>query len=721
MDSFDRAKGFIRVKKLDDRPKDCPGGRPILPVVVATGVASVVTQLLLIREFLAAFHGSELVIALILSSWLLLGGTGSWLARIAAGRTPSGTRQLGWLSLTLAGLTPVLFLAVRGLRDVFFIHGASVGFYPTLAYTVCALAPYCLLVGFLLPYSLFVLRAGRPEASGALVYMTDSLGDVAGGALFSFALVHLVTPLQAVLIANLPLLVIGWLLLGPERRLRPAALLAVLAVSALLVAGVLGERHSLASGEAELVHYQESRHGRITVFKNQEQYTLFSNGTPALSTQNQSLAEETVHFPLAQLDKAGTILLVSAVGGMLGEVEKYRPERVDYVELDPAMSAVQFSYGLLQRIPGLAVINEDGRRWLGRTDRVYDAILVNLQEPETFQTNRFFTDRFFSLAKSRLAPGGILSFSMEGFDSYLAEPQRRKLSTLAATVAGHFNHVLLLPGQSTVFLCRDAPLDPDIPGLLRKKEIVADFISGYYDGDVTPERIEQLNGLLIKGSPPNRDESPRLIRIMFSQWFAKFATSPAWLAALLCALLGIYLGRLRRAERVLFATGATAMGSEVLVIFAFQIYFGYIYLQIGLIVTVFLAGLLPGAWLGNRASGGGRRALLLVDLVLILLLGALLLSLHLGGDRLPVAFYLVFGFAVSLACGFQFPVALRLGGGGNSVAARAFSADLVGAACGTLATSVVLIPWFGIFQAILCLIALKCASLLLVATAHESH
>ena len=37
------------------------------------------------------------------------------------------------------------------------------------------------------------------------------------------------------------------------------------------------------------------------------------------------------------------------------------------------------------------------------------------------------------------------------------------------------------------------------------------------------------------------------------------------------------------------------MGAEILVIFAFQIFFGYIYLQIGLIVTVFLAGLLPGA------------------------------------------------------------------------------------------------------------------------------
>ena len=63
----------------------------IIVVVIATGIASVVTQLVLIREFLSQFQGNEFVIALILSAWLLLGGMGAWLARIAADRTPAGS------------------------------------------------------------------------------------------------------------------------------------------------------------------------------------------------------------------------------------------------------------------------------------------------------------------------------------------------------------------------------------------------------------------------------------------------------------------------------------------------------------------------------------------------------------------------------------------------------------------------------------------------------
>jgi predicted membrane-bound spermidine synthase len=77
---------------------------------------------------------------------------------------------------------------------------------------------------------------------------------------------------------------------------------------------------------------------------------------------------------------------------------------------------------------------------------------------------------------------------------------------------------------------------------------------------------------------------------------------------------------------------------------------------------------------------------------------------------LPLGFYLGFGFGCALLCGLQFPLALQRQGGGNPAVARIFSADLVGAACGTLATSTILIPRFGIYGAAAGLILLKLAS-----------
>jgi spermidine synthase len=89
------------------------------------------------------------------------------------------------------------------------------------------------------------------------------------------------------------------------------------------------------------------------------------------------------------------------------------------------------------------------------------------------------------------------------------------------------------------------------------------------------------------------------------------------------------------------------------------------------------------------------------------------------GEGLPSAWFMVFGFAVSLACGCQFPAALHLRGGDNPAAVRTFSADLIGAAFGTLATSVVLIPYFGIIWAAAGMIGLKVLSLSTIGMCHE--
>jgi spermidine synthase len=686
--------------------------RPVIRVVIATGISSVVTQLLTIREFLTQFQGNEIVIALILFNWLILGGIGTLAARIFArpSRNPTANR-LAWLSLALSVFAILQIAAIRQLRDIVFIHGSSVGFYPTLIFSFLIIAPYCLLLGYVLPYSLFVLRTHTVNYSGARLYISDNIGDVSGGALFSFVLVFWAAPLAAIFLAHLPLLVSIYLLFSPSRRNKPGILGAILLVFALLASGIGWETASLAPAEGNLVYYRETRYGRIAVHQDREQFTLFEDGVPVFSSQNLSIAEETIHYPLSQLDVIQNVLLISAEGGVMLELEKYSIPAIDYVELDPAVAEVQFRYGLVTKINGLNVIHQDGRTFLAESKRVYDAIIVNLPEPNTFQVNRFYTEGFFRLAKSRLTDGGVLSFSMQGFDNFLAEPQRQKLSSLHNTAGQYFKHVLLLPGQKVYFLCSDRKPSTDIPALLNQKNISTAYIEGFYYGNLSPERIDRLNRLMDPATPLNRDHSPYLMRLMFSQWFAKFQTSPLGFFLATAILSIIYLFRISREEFVLFTTGCMTMGCEILVIFAFQIYFGYIYLQIGIIITIFLAGLLPGAWLGQRLRRHGRQVLTLTDLFLIASLALFILAITNIADHLPVAFFLVFGFVVSLACGFQFPVALFLGGDDGKAATRSFSADLIGAACGTLLTSVVLIPYAGIMWAAGGLIGIKLVSL----------
>ena len=590
------------------------------------------------------------------------------------------------------------------------------GFYPTLLFSFLTIAPYCLLLGFVLPFSLFILRTDAPDYTAARIYITDNIGDISGGALFSFVLVFWVDPMTALFLAHLPLLVSIYMLFAPPRRNTPAVLSAVILVAVIQLGGIGVENLSLAPAEGSLVFYRETRFGRIAVHQDQEQYTLFEDGIPVFSSQNRSVAEETVHYPLSQLAGIHNVLLISAEGGVMSELKKYPIQSIDYVELDPEVAAVQFRFNMIEKIRGLNVIHQDGRSYLSQTKKFYDAIIVNLPEPNTFQLNRFYTDGFFDIASRRLSQNGVLSFAMQGFDNFLAEPQRQKLSSLYNTAAVYFKNVLLLPGQKVFYLCSQGPLGTDIPAVLAQRKISTAYISGFYYGNLSADRIERLNKLMDPLTPRNIDSSPYLMRLMFTQWFAKFETSPIGFFLVITILSAIYLFRASREEFVLFSTGCMTMGSEVLVIFAFQIYFGYIYLQIGIIITVFLAGLLPGAWLGNRLRHRGKRILLMTDMLLVAALVLFISVVTIFMDRLPGVCYLVFGFIVSLVCGFQFPVAQQLRGGDSTAVTRSFSADLIGAAGGTLLTSVVLIPYVGLMGAAGGLICLKLISLALIGT-----
>ncbi|MDX1269457.1 MAG: hypothetical protein R3311_18950, partial [Oceanisphaera sp.] len=330
-------------------------------------------------------------------------------------------------------------------------------------------------------------------------------------------------------------------------------------------------------------------------------------------------------------------------------------------------------------------------------------------------------DEFFALVKRRLAPGGVFSFSMQGFENYLAAPQQRKLAMLYHTAVRHFETVQLLPGLRIFFICRQQAVDLDIPAALARQEIETRYIQGYFDGNLTTERIAQLNALVNAPAAPNTDFQPRLMRVMFDQWFTRFDSSPGIFFLLMGAGLVFYLLRMSPAEFVLFSTGFMTMGCEILVIFAFQVLYGYIYFQIGLIVTVFLAGLLPGAWLGRRLTSQARRVLAVGDGLLAVLVGGFVLVLAVVGDALPASAFLGFGFTVALVCGFQFPVALAVEGGRSAAVTRIFSADLMGASAGTLVTSVGLVPHAGFFGAAAGLIGLKLISLVVMGMRADGH
>jgi spermidine synthase len=683
--------------------------RLIIFSIISTGVTSVATQLVTIREFLTQFHGNEITISLALFCWLLLTGIGSLAARWSKDPSP-------WiyslLILVIAVLPLVQLIAIRGFKEAFFTHGISPGFYQIFFYILFTIAPYCLLTGFILPYAQKVMVSqGHAFGSGDL-YLTDTIGDILSGALFSFVLVYLIKPFATIALTSAPLILAAIALIFRSRKylLFPVAFLLVL-LFYFYSTNSRFEINTLAGQYGKIEQYMESPFGRIVVTKEGAQHTLWESGTPLYSGSNIIKSEEKIHYALCQLDMVEDVLLVSGcLGDTMTEVGKYSPRHVDYVELDPRLTKVAGDIGIIKEAPGLCVINSDGRSYLKETKRRYDAIILDLPEPDTFQTNRFFTAEFFLLAKNVLKKGGIVLFSI-GYDpDYLSNIWRKKFSTIYSTVSLHFENILVLPGEEAYFLCSDRELEADIPSKLAKKSIRTSYVEGYFYGNVTEERIKMIRDCQDVRVPVNTDFDPKLIGIVLRHWFMEYGTSPNYFFLAVLGLTLTYLMFIRKEEYVLFSTGLAIMGIEMLVIFAFQVVYGYIYLKIGAIVTAFLLGLLPGAMIGNLATHNNKTRLMVSEISVLLLLIMFYLWAVFFRTGLHPVYYLMYSFFFSLVCGFQFPVVAGMIGEAKSPAAGCLAADLVGAAVGTLATGTIIIPLFGIKAAVIFLIAIKISS-----------
>ena len=211
------------------------------------------------------------------------------------------------------------------------------------------------------------------------------------------------------------------------------------------------------------------------------------------------------------------------------------------------------------------------------------------------------------------------------------------------------------------------------------------------------------------------------------------------------------------------------MTADLVIVFAFQTLYGYVYHWIGLLITAFMAGLSLGgllmtrrlARIGNRVSSksGARHlqsnsgaristgnhsskllrplrkclapyekfTLLKLELAILLYWALLPIALSTLYARIPhpLVFTSIQGILLflnalaGLLVGSQFPLANRMWLNGREnlrgTAGVLYACDLVGAFLGSIVVSVILIPVLGILETCLLAATLKLGSLLLVA------
>ena len=702
----------------------------VLVSAAALGLSAVATQLCLLRELLGAFSGHELVLGICLGNWFLLTAAGAWLGEVAAhARRPLPVFVAGQFAAALIPLAQVA--AVRGLRDVVFLRGEAVGLTGTWLGSLGLLAPFCLVAGALLTLGCRVLAADEGPAGIGAVYCADAAGSVAGGALFVFVLVPhfdhfalLCAPAFLNLAAGA---LLGW-------RIRSRALVA--AGGAL--AGALALGISLGDGDAlttalqhrgeRVVYRANSPYGRLIVCDRSGLLTFYENGIPVAATQNTTQVEEAVHYAMCQRPGARRVLLIGGgVAGDAREILRYPfVAGVTYVELDPAIIAAgrRLVAGNLDD-PRITLAPADGRRFVRESRARYDVVIVDLPDPSTSQLNRFYTAGFFAEAHGALGPDGVLAFGLGHYENFAGPELARLLSCARQTLQGAFAHVVMIPGGRVFFLASDGPLEPGVARLIEASAVRPRLVNGNYLGaTLSPDRMADLGRAASRPAELNTDLNPVLYYYELRLWLSQFGGTSAALGIALVLALAAYLAALGPAPRVIFAAGFAASGLEIVLLLGFQMLYGSVYRQVGLVVTVFMGGLAAGAWAAGRASSRvpAARALAVLGLGIAafalavppILRASQAVDATPGGPLVGQGLILLATLGLAAMVGAQFPLAAAAGGPA-AAPARLFSADLAGAALGALLVASLLVPLAGV-PAVCLLIAVlnaACAGLAL--------
>jgi spermidine synthase len=167
------------------------------------------------------------------------------------------------------------------------------------------------------------------------------------------------------------------------------------------------------------------------------------------------------------------------------------------------------------------------------------------------------------------------------------------------------------------------------------------------------------------------------------------------------------------------ATGFGGMVYNMTLTFAFQALYGYVYLWIGLLVSVFMAGAAGASLLFSRGAGPVRRTFLGSELSLVVFSAILPISVQALArstvpDSLMKAAFLILCLVSGALTGAQFPLACRMRGPGM---ASLYSCDLLGGWLGAVAGGAVLLPVLGLQDVCFFAALLKLASLALCAAA----
>jgi spermidine synthase len=607
----------------------------------------------------------------------------------------------------------------------------------------------------------------RWQAQPLLIYLGEAAGAALGGLCLYFILLPRLPALTTALINALVLwlaagVLMGWASTDVRRSIRAYLvwglwlLVGCTVLAAWFHVDALDQRSRRWQWGPNLVAGYDTPYHHLSLVRQQGQISVFANGLWWFSAPDPQTAEYSVHIALLEHSEPRKVLLVgSGIAGMVGEILKHPTvTQVDYVEADPQVLPLVAPHLPPDELaplhdPRVRLLHVDATTFLRQCREHYDVVLLHCGDPMNLQINRFYTVEFYQRIARVLNRGGLLSFAVGTSADIVGTVPARFLRSVRATLQAVFPDVITVPGENARFLaCNQAHrLTTDSQRLierLRNRGLHVRYIrEDTLEDAFNPLRLATLTAVLEQGPtsgdpswriPINWDFQPICYFHNLLLWAAQLhghilqglltlqRHQTGWLWSGVSILVVIVLGLFNRSRSRpntaigfnVMLVGGVLMCAQIVLLLAFQVFAGFVYRQLALIVALFMVGLALGTAVTSASADHLRRTRLWMascqSILCVLLIGiAAVLQvfhhwlespLHGTADLFLTIAFAVLALVLGLLGGMHFSLAVRVLAGtavaSERIGGSLYALDLLGAAGGALVASLFFIPLYGI-------------------------
>lgn len=691
-------------------------------LLAAAGLLSMLAQVVILRELVAALFGVELLYVVALGAWL--GGTalGSVTGRcapdhpgvIAAAFAAAGALTLG--ELALIRTAGVMIGAVPGAYLPFPIQIIGI---------LAATLPTSFLFGFVFPP--LVRRAAAGGRPVSLAYAWECAGAATGGVAVTAMFWAGLSTMQAAILTLAAAGVAAVLTAVRSIGARVACTVLIACAAAFGTSAKAGAwNESLLRWQyPALAAVEDTPYARVVVTRAGSQLAVFANGAFAFDTESTSAEAFADLAALQHRRPLRALVIGGGAEGVPAALAAHGLNTIDNVEVDQRADALVGHMtgqapASLRSEPPVRVIYDEPRRVLDR-EPAYDLILVAMPPPTSGETSRYYTQEFFAICRTHLAASGVVAIRLPAAENFWPPPLVRLVGSVVGAMAQEFPSVSVVPGGTLYAFGGVQPLpqaaEPLVSRLavrgLKPRLMTPPYLRYLYGNDRRTEVREWLRTL--PPSDVNRDAAPVAYGHAAMLWLSKFypragaggaaAAVPGTRAAVAAVLALVVAGlwwasrtRARASLAVMLVVSAATMALETAALLRYQVANGVMFVNVGLLLTCVMAGMAVGSWAGGTPAVHRRlttRPWLIAASVLVVAVGVIMMT------RWPaLAGIAGAGVLLALAGGvagatFAALTDQRPGDVSRAVGAL-YAADVAGGAIGAWVAPIVLVPVCGL-------------------------